>query len=50
MEEMIARWIRETILERENAKANQNVFKMLQMQRLERALLDMRDRLVVSGT
>lgn len=39
MEEMIARWLRETIREYEVAKVNQKTFKMLQMWRLERALI-----------
>lgn len=46
MEEMISRWIRETIREYEMAKANQNTFKMMEMWRLERALITMRDKLL----
>jgi methionine synthase II (cobalamin-independent) len=42
---MIARWIRETRLEYERAKLNQNAFKMIQMSELEDALKEMRDRL-----
>ena len=45
MEEMIARWMRETRTEYNKAKTHQNYFKMMQMNRLELALLDMRDRL-----
>ncbi len=46
MEEMIARWLRETIREYDVARAIQNTFKMLQMWRLERALVVMRDKLL----
>lgn len=46
MEEMISRWIRETQKERELAKQNQNLFKMSQMYRLERALDEMRRKLL----
>ncbi len=35
MEEMIAKWIRETQREYEKAKLNQNAFKMIQMSKLE---------------
>lgn len=45
MEEMIARWIRETKLEYEKAKKDQNLFRMIQMSELEEALKEMRDRL-----
>lgn len=48
MEEMIARWIRETILEYEKAKQNQNFYQMNQMVRLERALREMRRKLLDS--
>lgn len=50
MEEMIARWIRETISEREKAKAIVNLYKMIQMDRLEKALRDMRQRLLNNST
>lgn len=50
MEEMISRWIRETVHEREKAKNDQNLFKMTEMKRLITALQMMRDRLVKSGT
>lgn len=45
MEEMIARWIRETKLEYEKAKINQNIFKMIQMSKLIDSLKDIRDKL-----
>jgi hypothetical protein len=46
MEEMIARWIRETIREREKAKENQNLYKMVEMDQLKFSLLEMRDKLL----
>jgi len=46
MEEMIARWIRETRMEYERAKRNQNFFKMVQMSKLIDSLKEMRDRLI----
>ena len=45
MEEMIAKWIRETKLEYEKAKRAQNLFKMIQMSELEDALKEIRDKL-----
>lgn len=45
MEEMISRWIRETVQELETAKKNQNLFKMNEMFRLSKALKKMRDEL-----
>lgn len=48
MEEMISKWIRETRMEFEKAKLNQNFFKMREMDRLERALRNMRDKLLIS--
>ena len=49
MEEMIARWIRETQKEYERAKNNQNLFKMKEMDALDRALRRMRDDLINKG-
>ncbi len=46
MEEMIARWLREIITEMEKAKAHQNLYKMEQMTRLYRALINLRDKLL----
>jgi len=46
MEEMIARWIRETKFEYEKAKLNQNIFKMIQMTKLIDSLKDLRDKLI----
>lgn len=46
MEEMIAKWIRETIAEFERAKKNQNFFQMHQMKLLKEALEKMRDNLL----
>ena len=46
MEEMIGKWIQETILELKKAQANQNLFKMDQMLKLKRALITMRDKLL----
>lgn len=48
MEEMISRWIRETRLEHEKAKKTQNLYKMNEMFRLERALTNMRHKLLNS--
>lgn len=48
MEIMISKWIRETRAEYEAAKLNQNFFKMKEMDRLERALRNMRDKLLIS--
>lgn len=48
MEEMLARWIRETLSELEKAKKNQNYYKAKQMLRLIRELRDLRDRLAIS--
>ena len=45
MEELIRKWIRETIQEYERAKLNQNYYKARQMIHLERALREMRDKL-----
>jgi hypothetical protein len=50
MEEMIARWIRETISEIERAKKNQNLFKMKQMEMLLKGLRRLRDELEISVT
>ena len=41
---MIARWIRETILEYQKAKNNLNYLKMAQMTYLEEALKDLREK------
>lgn len=46
MEEMIARWIRETVLEYEKSLKNQNLFRMKEMDRLAKALRSMRDHLM----
>jgi hypothetical protein len=40
MEELIAKWIRETISEYEKAKANHNLYRMLEMRKLINALRD----------
>ncbi len=45
MEEMIARWIRETIAEFNLAKENGNLFKMHQMKALLDGLKDLREKL-----
>ncbi|MCM2351357.1 MAG: hypothetical protein NDI69_15145 [Bacteriovoracaceae bacterium] len=45
MEEMIARWIRETIYELEQAKKDENLHKMYEMKRLHFALKAMRKKL-----
>lgn len=50
MEELIAKWIRETLKEYEKAKNNQNLFKMQEMDRLKKALGNMRDSLVNSAS
>lgn len=46
MEEMISKWIRETITEYEKAKASHNLFKMVEMRALKDALQNMRDKLL----
>jgi hypothetical protein len=46
MEEMIARWIRETLAEYEKAKQNQNLYKMNEMHELKTALMNMREKLL----
>lgn len=46
---MIARWIREVILELERAKRNQNYFKARQMFNLKNELQMLRDKLAISG-
>jgi hypothetical protein len=46
MEEMIARWIRETRVEYEKSRLNQNFFKMMQMSKLIDSLKDIRDKLI----
>lgn len=46
MEEMIARWIRETRIEYEKAKNNVNAFKMNQMLELLEGLKQMRVKLL----
>ncbi len=46
MEEMIARWIRETRLEYEKALKNQNLYRMKEMDQLTKALRNMRDNLM----
>jgi hypothetical protein len=46
MEEMIARWVRETKLEYERALKNQNLFRMKEMDQFAKALRSMRDRLI----
>lgn len=48
MEEIISRWILETLHEYEKAKKNQNLFKMTQMIKLEKALKTMRAKLLES--
>lgn len=45
MEEMIARWIRETLYELEKAKKNESLYKMYEMTRLHLALKAMREKL-----
>jgi hypothetical protein len=46
MEEMIARWIRETRVEYEKALKNQNLYRMKEMDQLTKALRNMRDNLM----
>ena len=50
MEEMIARWTRETISEIEKAKRNQNLYKMKQMEMLLKGLRKLRDDIAISAT
>ena len=44
MEEMIARWIRETTIEMDKAIQNHNLYKAYEMKRLSIALKVMRDK------
>ena len=46
MEEMIARWIRETDLEYYKAKNNQNVLRMNQMHLLRKELVNLKAKLL----
>lgn len=48
MEEMISRWIRETLTEYAKAKTNRNLYQMKEMDRLEKALRKMRETLEIS--
>lgn len=48
MEELISKWIRETISEFEKAKSNQNYYKMKELRRLYHALLVLKDNLLNS--
>jgi hypothetical protein len=48
MEEMIARWIRETLYEYDQAKKNVNLFRMKEMVILHNSLKLMRDELTAS--
>ncbi len=50
MEEMIARWIREVIAERQKALANQNTLKLIQMNRLLHELNVLRAKLGILTT
>lgn len=50
MEELISKWIKETLLEHEKAKKNQNLYKMNEMQRLESGLRALRDKLLKSNS
>ena len=46
MEILIAKWIREVIVEYDLAKANQNLYRMEEMRYLRDALQDIRDKLL----
>ena len=48
MEEMISRWIRETIQEYEKAKRNHNLYRMNEMRILKDALYELRSKLLKS--
>ena len=50
MDEMIMRWIKETLREYERAKDNQNLFRLHEMNRLLKELRTMRDRLINSAS
>jgi hypothetical protein len=50
MEEMISRWIRETLTEHERAKSNQNFYRMKEMKYLVEALRRLREDLIKSTT
>jgi hypothetical protein len=49
MENLIKKWIQETITEYQKAKTNQNLFKMKQMNALRLALLEIRDKMLKTG-
>lgn len=49
MENLINKWIRETQLEYNIAKDNQNLHKMYEMKRLKNGLINLRDKLLKSS-
>lgn len=49
METLISKWVRETIAEYNSAKAKQNLYKMMEMEALLKALRQMRDNLLKKG-
>jgi hypothetical protein len=48
MEELISKWVRETIAEYESAKKNLNPFRMNEMLDLRQGLIKLRDNLLRS--
>jgi len=50
MEEMISRWVREVMAEKQKALTNQNTFKLIQMRRLLQELYILRTKLGILGT
>lgn len=46
MEILIEKWIRETVLEFNKAKSLQNYYKMVEMNKLRLALIELKDNLL----
>lgn len=49
MEQLIAKWIKETTTEYQRAKDNQNLYQMYEMKRLKDGLISLRDKLLKSS-
>lgn len=49
METLISKWVRETLVELDQAKKNQNLYKMKEMVILKDALYEMRAKLLNKG-
>jgi hypothetical protein len=49
METLISKWVRETLAELDQAKKNQNLYKMKEMMILKDGLYDLRAKLLNKG-